>query len=141
MTLADWQHLAKQLEDLPGGATAARRDYFAHLLADPAAASPGDGESTVWRLADGGALELRSLDADTTVTLIHRGTPGETEIARAGGGLLTVAAETAISPLLLLLLATASGQVDDGRRLKRCAPRLDGAARELLLVSVCRLCG
>jgi hypothetical protein len=42
---------------------------------------------------------------------------------------------------VLALLAIAAGDVDDGRRLKRRLPGLDGAARDLMLMTLCRLCG
>ena len=44
-------------------------------------------------------------------------------------------------PLPLTLVAIALGEVNDGRRLKKALPRLDGAAKDLMLMTVCRLCG
>ncbi len=65
----------------------------------------------------------------------------ELGIARAGNELLLVAREKNVSALILLLVAIATGQVDDGRRLKVELPKIDAAAKDLMLMTVCRLCG
>ena len=143
MTEADWRRLIEQLGYLPGGAARARPEYFGGLLAEEA----GEADDAVddhecierWPLRVGGALCLRANGGALTLTLTGGNTP--VDIADAGPTLLATAGAAGVSPLLLLLLAIATGQIDDGRRLKRAARGIDGAARDLMLMSVCRLCG
>ena len=51
------------------------------------------------------------------------------------------AVKAQISPMLLGLLALATGDVAGDRLLKKLLPRVDGAAKDLMLMTVCRLCG
>ena len=51
------------------------------------------------------------------------------------------AGHLAAATVTAVLLAIAAGQIDDRKRLKRCAPKVDGAAKDLMLMTVCRLCG
>jgi hypothetical protein len=141
MTLDDWTRLAAQLAGLPGGSAAAMPDFFGRLVRDELAPITSDWDYEGWALADGGVLSLRLDDAGAGLRLYHVRPDGETAIAATGEALRQAAHETRTSPLLLLLLAVASGQVDDGRRLKREVPAIDAAAKDLMLMTVCRLCG
>jgi hypothetical protein len=62
-------------------------------------------------------------------------------IARTGNELLEAARSNGVSPVILFLLALAAGQIDDNKRLKIHTPKIDGAAKDLMLMTVCRLCG
>lgn len=89
-------------------------------------------------LRAGGILSLRINDAVDGMRLFYV-TPGdELGIARAGKELLDVAREKQVPAMILLLLAIATGQVDDGRRLKVELPKIDAAAKDLMLMTVCR---
>lgn len=154
MTLAAWQELVWQLHRLPGGAAAAIPDFFASQLAD----APSDPEIRVggasmaiveaWPLREGGQLVLLGEDV-RGLHLIHLQDRDSNRIADLPGELLAAARASdedpasplTVSPLVLALVAIAAGQVDDGRRLKRQLPRIDGAAKDLMLMTVCRLCG
>lgn len=123
-----------QLERLPGGPAAAVPDFFGPWL-DPQAA-PGP---TVFHLGDGDRLRL----ADDG-RLVHETTQESRLIVQLDGdqvATLQTLATPAMPPLPLALVAIALGEVEDGRRLKKTLPRLDGAARDLMLMTVCRLCG
>lgn len=123
--LDPYQELVWQLNRLPGGAAAAIPDFFGSLLAEAPAAD-------VWRFKQDGLLELH---ADS--------------VLRHDGGMIThlpaellAAAEAAELPAILLgLLALATGQIDGDRRLKAVLPKVDAAAKDLMLMTVCRLCG
>jgi hypothetical protein len=132
MHRSTYEELVWQLARLPGGLAAALPDFFGPLLAGPPQRSD-EGES--WHLRDGGRLELRGnrLEACLGGTV--------TPIATLPQALLEEAGRAGISALLLGLLALATGDVDGDRILKKCLPRVDGAARDLMLMSVCRLCG
>jgi len=123
--LDPYQELVWQLGRLPGGAAAAIPDFFASLLAAPP-------ESSRWGFLVGGALEL-----DAAGDLRH----GETLITHFPAELLAAAEAAAMSPILLGLLALATGQIDGDRRLKALLPKVDAAAKDLMLMTVCRLCG
>jgi hypothetical protein len=123
--LDPYQELAWQLHRLPGGAAAAIADFFGNLLAEIPAPDH-------WRFREGGQLELHADGA-----LRH----GDALITRLPPDLLTAAAAAAIPPILLGLLALATGQVDGDRRLKAVLPKADAAAKDLMLMTVCRLCG
>jgi hypothetical protein len=127
----DCRHLLDQLARLPGGAAAAIPDFFASALAMPV-----DAAARVWPLKSGGELRLeddgRLLHIGSEDSLLIVTLPAEREAQiRAAGG----------SPMLLTLLAIAVGHLDDQRHLKQRAPRIDGAAKDLMLMTVCRLCG
>lgn len=141
MTPEDWLKLARQLHTLPGGAAAALPDFFAGCVTDELAPVTSDWDFEGWVLTDGSVLSLRLNDAVDGMQLFHVAGEEEVRIARTGNVLLEGARQGGVSPLLLLLLAIATGEVDDGRRLKVAAPRVDAAAKDLMLMTVCRLCG
>lgn len=140
MAAPDYAEYLGQLARLPGGPATAMREFFAPRLAGPERAE-GDGLPS-WPLGEGGWLSLQRVSEGESLRLVHE-TAGQTaEIARFGAELLTAAQDAPdVSPLVLALLAIAAGDVDDGRRLKRRLPRLDAAARDLMLMTLCRLCG
>jgi hypothetical protein len=151
---SDIEDFIRQLERLPGGPGAALSDFFGHLLAGSPTATLPDGivppRGTViecWPLPESGALCLCRAPGPEGASLVHLTGSAVHEIASldaVGLGIVEQAAATAGgtgSPLLLALVAIAMGQVDDGRRLKKALPRIDGAARDLTLMTVCRLCG
>jgi hypothetical protein len=123
--LDPYQELVWQLKRLPGGAQAAIPDFFGHLLAAPPT-------SACWQFKEGGPLELQ---ADATLV------QGDSAITTFPPALLAAAAAAELSPLLLGLLALATGQIDGDRRLKAVLPKVDAAAKDLMLMTVCRLCG
>jgi len=146
MNREDWEKLADQLASLPGGAAAALPDFFGNLVSDELAPVTSDWDYDGWVLKDVGILSLRINDAvdGMRLFLVRPGDehgPDEMPIARAGSELLEVARAKGVSAIVLFLLAIASGQIDDGRRLKVELPRIDGAAKDLMLMTVCRLCG
>jgi hypothetical protein len=122
--LDPYQELVWQLNRLPGGAPAAIPDFFGSLLAE----AP---QANCWRFAQG-ALELH---ADGC--LWH----GDRRIAEFPADLLAAAEAAGIPAMLLGLLALATGLIDGDRRLKAGLPRVDAAAKDLMLMTVCRLCG
>jgi hypothetical protein len=132
MSRAPYEELVWQLSRLPGGTDAALPDFFGGLLAGPP-------ETT----ASGEAWPLRG-DAWLTLhgdRLVARLGDETTPIATLPQALLDEADKAGLSPLLLGLLALATGEVDGDRRLKRLLPQVDGAAKDLMLMTVCRLCG
>jgi hypothetical protein len=141
MNKEDWDKLADQLATLPGGAVAALPDFFGNLVSDELAPITSDWDYDGWVLKDEGMLSLRINDAVDGMRLFYVTRDDELGIARAGTELLRTAQEKQVSALLLILLAIAAGQVDDGRRLKMVLPKLDAAAKDLMLMTVCRLCG
>ncbi len=130
-----WNEYLAQLNRLPGGTAAALTDFLSPWLAPPLPAAT----DPCWRLRQGGQLCLEALP-DALRLVYHTGT-GRVEIARFGSELARVATAGQISPLVLALLAIASGDVDDARRLKQRLPGLDAAAKDLMLMTLCRLCG
>lgn len=141
MQRADWEQLADQLATLPGGAAAALPDFFGTLVSDELAPITSDWDYDGWVLKAGGILSLRINDAVDGMRLFYVTPDDELGIARAGSELLHVAREKQVPAIVLMLLAIATGQVDDGRRLKVELPRIDAAAKDLMLMTVCRLCG
>ncbi len=123
--LDPYQELVWQLNRLPGGAAAAIPDFFGSLLAE----TP---QTQCWRFAQGGALDLHG-----DGSLRH----GDSHIAELPAELLAAAEVAALPPILLGLLALATGQIDGDRRLKSVLPKVDAAAKDLMLMTVCRLCG
>ncbi len=127
------EEFLEQLARLPGGPAAAVPDFFGPQLAGGAMA--GD----VFVLADSGRLRLADDGA-----LLHARAESEALIVRLEAEVLTAIRELAtpaMPPLPLALVAIALGVVEDGRQLKKALPGLDGAARDLMLMTVCRLCG
>lgn len=123
--LDPYQELIWQLNRLPGGAAAAIPDFFGRLLAE----TP---QGARWQFVQGGALELHS---DGSLRY------GDRRIAEFPEALLSAAAAAAIPAMLLGLLALATGLVDGDRRLKAVLPKVDAATKDLMLMTVCRLCG
>jgi hypothetical protein len=122
--LDPYQELVWQLNRLPGGARAAIPDFFGSLLAE----AP---QSDCWRFAQG------TLDLHADGSLWH----GDSRIAEFPADLLATAEAAAIPAMLLGLLALATGLIDGDRRLKAVLPKVDAAAKDLMLMTVCRLCG
>lgn len=120
-----FQELVWQIGRLPGGLAAAIPDFFGTLLAETPAYDR-------WRLNEGGQIELQ---ADGT--LRH----GDTMITLCPPELLAAAEAAKLNPILLSLLALATGDIDGDRRLKAVLPKVDTAAKDLMLMTVCRLCG
>ena len=133
MSIEDWHELAAKLELLPGGAQAAIPDFFGAWLAQ---SSWLDDGTECWLFKQGGLLRLGQ-----DGLLIHNLDGSQISVATCPSELLVAAHEAAVSPLLLALLAIAVGHIDDARRLKQTLPRVDGAAKDLMLMTVCRLCG
>lgn len=123
--LDPYQELAWQLRRLPGGAAAAIPDFFGSLLA----AAP---QADCWQFHEGGALRL-----EAGGRLLH----GEEGIAQFPAELFAAAEDASIPAMILGLLALATGQIDGDRRLKAVLPKVDAAAKDLMLMTVCRLCG
>jgi hypothetical protein len=132
MSRPTYEELVWQLSRLPGGAEAAMPDFFGRLLAGPAQTTD-TGE--LWPLHDNARLELHG--GQLSASLDGESTP----IATLPRALLDEAAKAELSPLLLGLLALATGDVDGDRLLKKLLPKVDGAAKDLMLMTVCRLCG
>ena len=132
MSRSTYEELVWQLGRLPGGMEAAIPDFFGPLLADPIHIEPG---LETWPLHDGVRLEL----AGDVLNVHAQG--NTTPIATLPPALLDEAHKSNLSPLLLGLLALATGDVDGDRTLKKLLPRVDGAAKDLMLMTVCRLCG
>jgi len=147
MAAPDYTEYLDQLARLPGGPAAAVRDFLRPWLGGPEQRS--DEDLPCWPMREGGRLCLRSGPDASALLLAHEHGAERVEIARFGRDLLDAAARApedaagarAVSPLVLALLAIAAGDVDDRRRLKRRLPGLDGAARDLMLMTLCRLCG
>jgi hypothetical protein len=122
--LDPYQELVWQLNRLPGGAPAAIPDFFGSLLVE----AP---QPDCWRFAPG-TLELH---ADGS--LWH----GDSRITDFPADLLAAAEAAAVPVMVLGLLALATGLIDGDRRLKVVLPKVDAAAKDLMLMTVCRLCG
>ena len=141
MTAEDWAKLIEQLSTLPGGAAAAEPDFFGRFITGELAPTTSAWDHDGWMLKDGRVLSLR-LDEEQVGMRLYVVDPEEEHyIARTGNELLEAARSNGVSPVILFLLALASGQIDDNRRLKIHAPLIDGAAKDLMLMTVCRLCG
>jgi hypothetical protein len=132
MSRTTYEELVWQLSRLPGGMEAALPDFFGRLLAKPVEKTAA-GE--VWPLHGDAGLEL---DGDQLRLRLGDET---TPIANLPQALLDEARKAGLSPLLLGLLALATGDVEGDRLLKKLLPQVDGAAKDLMLMSVCRLCG
>jgi len=132
MSRSTYEELVWQLGRLPGGMDAAIPDFFGQLLAKPPESIAG-GE--IWHLQEDAQLELR----DGRISAHIAGQT--TDITALPQALLDEAGKAQISPMLLGLLALATGDVAGDRLLKKLLPRVDGAAKDLMLMTVCRLCG
>jgi hypothetical protein len=143
--LDPFQELVWQLNRLPGGSAAAMPDFFGTLVTEtkptvtqPTVTQPTDTQPTetplaeVWYFKQGGALELH---ADGGLRY------ADTLIAQLPDALLAAAAAAKLPAILLALLALATGDIDGDRRLKAVLPQVDAAAKDLMLMTVCRLCG
>lgn len=123
--LDPWQELIWHLQRLPGGVDAAIPDFFGGLLRAPAMPH-------CWPLLDDQNLVLSGEGALLCA---------EQRVAELPAD-LRLAAEAAGVPVILLgLLALAVGHVEGDRRLKAIQPKVDAAAKDLMLMTVCRLCG
>lgn len=141
MTNEDWAKLIGQLDSIPGGACKAEADFFGHLINDELAPITSEWDFEGWSLKDGRILSLRIDEAQEGMRLFVVDPDESHFIARTGNAMLSCAREHAVSPLIIMLLAIATAQIDDNKRLKLHAPKLDAAAKDLMLMSVCRLCG
>jgi hypothetical protein len=141
MTAADWEKLIDQLNGIPGGSARAEPDFFAHLIVDELAPTTSEWDFDGWLLRDGRVLSLRLDEAQDGLRLFVVDPAEAHFIARTGNALLDAARARQVSPLILFLLALAAGQIDDNKRLKLHAAKIDAAAKDLMLMSVCRLCG
>ena len=141
MTAADWEKLIDQLNGIPGGSARAEPDFFAHLIVDELAPTTSEWDFDGWLLRDGRVLSLRLDEAQDGLRLFVVDPAEAHFIARTGNALLDAARARQVSPLILFLLALAAGQIDDNKRLKLHAAMIDAAAKDLMLMSVCRLCG
>ena len=150
LSAEDLYKLVGQLQTLPGGPNAAITDFFAPHLEEgwlPMASNQAGGmDLEGWPLKAGGRLCLRSDPHAPRLRLIQvseqvDSDTAEIRFADFPESVLSIAREHAVSPLVLALLCVATGQVDDGRRLKKALPKIDGAAKDLMLMTVCRLCG
>lgn len=149
--LEHYRDLADQLATLPGGSTDLRRDYFGAVTLPEA---PADAEARIkvalggghvlaeaWVLASGGLLALTESSDGTAQLVWLKEDGGTAAILDYLAGLGETAREYGISPLGLALLVQAMGTADDGGRLRRLLPAVDKAAKGLLLIASCRLCG
>lgn len=148
--LEHYRDLADQLATLPGGPADLRGDYFGTVTLPEA---PADGEARLksalgenaslaeaWALAGGGLLVLaESPDGGVRLVWLRDGV-AET-LLDYPPGLAATAREYGIPPLGLALLVQAMGTADDEGRLRRRLPAVDRAAKGLLLIASCRLCG
>lgn len=149
--LEHYRDLADQLATMPGGPADLRGDYFgtvtlAEAPADAAAqlkAVLGEGHvpPEAWALASGGLLALAESE-DGNAQLVWLTDDGAAEVILDYlPGLGETAREYRVPPLGLALLVQAMGTADDGGRLRRLLPAVDKAAKGLLLIASCRLCG
>ncbi len=149
--LEHYRDLADQLATMPGGPADLRGDYFgAVTLPDAPAdaearlkAALGEGHSLAeaWPLAAGGLLALVE-SSDGGAKLVWLNEDGSAEpVLDYLLGLGEAAREYRVPPLGLALLVQAMGTADDGGRLRRLLPAVDKAAKGLLLIASCRLCG
>jgi hypothetical protein len=141
MQADDWNTLIDQLERLPGGSARAEPDFFAAAITDGLAPTTSEWDYDGWLLRDGRVLSLRLDEAQAGLRLFLVDPEEAHFIARTGDALLDAARARNVSALVLFLLALATGQIDDNRRLKLHAPHIDAAAKDLMLMTVCRLCG
>lgn len=142
MTADDWTKLISQLNTLPGGAAKAEPDFFGHLVTDELAPVTSEWDYDGWLLKDGRVLSLRLDETQQGMLRLFVVDPEEEHfIAKTGDILLETARSHGVSTVILFLLALATGQIDDNKRLKIHAPKIDGAAKDLMLMTVCRLCG
>ena len=132
MSRNTYEELVWQLNRLPGGAEAAIPDFFGSLLSGPPIRS--DNTET-WSLHDNAAVALTGDQLTVQVAEV------KTHIATLPEILISTAHQANLSPLLLGLLALATGDIEGDRRLKAILPKVDGAAKDLMLMTVCRLCG
>ncbi len=142
MQREDWDKLAQQLRTLPGGAPAAEPDFFGPFITGELAPVTSEWDYDGWLLKDGRVLSLRLDETQQGMMRLFVVDPEESHfIAKTDDTLLHAAREHGVSAVILFLLALAAGQIDDNKRLKIHAPKIDGAAKDLMLMTVCRLCG
>lgn len=142
MTAEDWAKLIEQLNTLPGGAAAAEPDFFGNLITGELAPVTSEWDFDGWMLKDGRVLSLRLDETQQGMMRLFVVDPTDEHfIAKTGDALLEAARSHDVSAIILFLVALAAGQIDDNKRLKIHAPLIDGAAKDLMLMTVCRLCG
>lgn len=148
--LEHYRDLADQLATMPGGPANLRSDYFCAITLPDA---PADAEARLksalgenhilaegWALSAGGLLALAEVP-EGTAQLVWVKDDGSDTILDYPHGLAEVAREYNIPPLGLALLVQAMGTADDDGCLRRLLPAVDKAAKGLLLIASCRLCG
>lgn len=148
--LEHYRDLADQLATMPGGPANLRGDYFGVVTLPEAPADAGAGLKTAlgenhalaeaWALVAGGMLALAE-GPEGTAQLVWLKDGGVDAILDYPPGLVEAAREYGIPSLGLALLVQAMGTADDGGRLRRLLPAVDKAAKGLLLIASCRLCG
>ncbi|TSA20939.1 MAG: hypothetical protein D4R70_04535 [Betaproteobacteria bacterium] len=127
----EWDELAQQLLTLPGGGPAAiLSDYFG-ATARPI--EPHFSELERWALSEGGSLSL-----EVSGALVFIDATGPSLVITRHAPFTRV---TGLSPMALMLTALVGGTVEGDAALKQHAPKTRRAAKELLLVASCRLCG
>jgi hypothetical protein len=132
MSRNTYEELVWQLNRLPGGPEAAIPDFFGPLLSAPPICSES---MDAWPLHDN--AQVLRID-DQLVVQIGDETSVITTLPEV---LIRTSQQEGLSPLLLALLAVATGDIEGDRRLKAILPKVDGAAKDLMLMTVCRLCG
>lgn len=144
-----YRDLADQLATMPGGPDNLRADYFgAVTLADvPPGAERLKGAlgeeyalAEAWALVSGGLLAVAE-GPEGSARLAWLNADGAEPILDYPAGLVETAREYRVPPLGLALLVQAMGTADDDGRLRRLLPAVDKAAKGLLLIASCRLCG
>lgn len=148
--LEHYRDLADQLATMPGGPAQLRKDYFAAVTLPEASADAEAWLKTAlgekyaladaWALVAGGVLALAE-GPEGTAQLVWLKEGGVDVILDYPAGLADTAREYGIPPLGLALLVQAMGTADDGGRLRQLLPAVDKAAKGLLLIASCRLCG
>lgn len=134
----DWEALIQQLQTLPGsGPAGIQADFFGHC-ATPSQAHVAERER--WQIHAGGEISLEGGTVDAPITLVWYAAEGPNQVLCKLEQLPTPAG---LSPLATLLAGITGGLLGNATdaQLKTLAPKLRLAAKELLLVASCRLCG
>lgn len=157
-----FRDLVVQLQQVPGGPSALRADYFTKVVKENLTdLAPVQGMlcaalgqemlvTDAWALNVGGTLCLAVLpEGGAQLALLHQDQRSATPILDLPDELImavrieseNVDSEYQISPLVLALLAIVMGGIDDKKRLAQVVPEVDYCAKGLLLIASCRLCG
>jgi hypothetical protein len=130
----EWDELAQQLLTLPGGGPAAiMRDYFA-ATARPL--EPHFSELERWSLIEGES-EGGHLSLEVSGALVFYPATGASQVIARH----VMPRIPGLSPLALMLTAIVGATIEGDAALKQVAPKARLAAKELMLVASCRLCG